>query len=196
MGVAQNITSRCKKLGVRSSYGNKRVFLDIPYRKGYHPCERSIVATLLCYGLNPVLAKENRQTKFILNDVCDLIRSAKYAVVDISGLNFNVAFEVGFLHALGELEFILLKDRKTKIPANLLGLKYSQYSNKDSLIRELNGWIRQNIPEAKLSPYTKDLEDILRKVKQKTGVSQEHAREMLLTLMVIMMNSDGSLPLR
>jgi UTP-glucose-1-phosphate uridylyltransferase len=107
---------------VRHTKRNNRVFLDIPYKSSYIKYERVIRAALIAYGLEPVVAKDSKKTTNLLDDVVELIQSSKYAVVDISGLNFNVGFEAGYLQALGR-KFILLKDKKTKPPADLRGLK-------------------------------------------------------------------------
>lgn len=173
---------------------NKRVFLDIPYHKGFHNYERAITNTLIAYGLHPVIARESRRTLYILDDLCELIKSAKYAVVDISGLNFNVAFEVGYLHALGNRNFIILKNKGTKVPADLQGLKYSEYSSSGTLSRELRAWIKQNIPEA-LSLYSGSVEKILRKIMADSKVSREKAQEILQVMLEEMADDNRDLPL-
>lgn len=179
----------------KAKYGSKRVFLDIPYKGSYKRYESAIRATLVSYELHPVLAKDSKQTKFILDEVCDLIRSAKYAVVDISGLNFNVAFEAGFLYALGGRTFILLKKKNTKPPADLQGLKYSEYTDKTSLMKVLRVWIKQNVPEAKPSVHNKDLRKIINKITRGGNIDRTLAKEMLLSMMEGLVESDGKLPL-
>jgi hypothetical protein len=192
--MARGAPSRGRKPVSKPRDSRRRVFLDIPYKKSYERYERAIVATLLCNGLVPVLAKESRQTTFILEDVCELMRSANYAVVDISGLNFNVAFEAGFLQALGR-KYILLKDRQTRVPADLQGLKYCEYSDKAGLIRELTEWIKQNVPEAQQSPHRGALTRIIEGIEQNSHVSRDVAVEMVLSIMEDLAESDRKLPL-
>jgi predicted nucleotide-binding protein len=174
---------------------DRRVFLDIPYHKKFSNYERAIVTTLLAYGLRPVIAKESKKTVLILSEVCDLIKSSKYAVVDISGLNFNVAFEAGYLYALGRHNFVLLKNKSTRVPSDLQGLKYSEYSSANTLTKALTGWIKQNVPEAKLSPHARSVAKIVDKIKRESGVGQDTARAMLLVMLEELTDGDRRLPL-
>jgi predicted nucleotide-binding protein len=172
----------------------RRVFLDIPYHRNFRNYERAIVTTLLTYGLRPVIAKDSKKTALILEDVCELIRSAKYAVVDISGLNFNVAFEAGYLHALGGRNFILLKNKGTSVPADLQGLKYNEYSSSNTLAKTLTVWLKQNVPEAKLSPHAGSIAKVIRKIMKDASVSEDMAKDMLLTMMENLTKGDRILP--
>lgn len=172
----------------------RRIFLDIPYHRSFRNYERAIVTTLLTYGLHPVIAKESKKTALILDEVCSLIKSAKYAVVDISGLNFNVAFEAGFLHALGERKFILLKNKATKVPSDLQGLKYNEYSSSNTLTKALTGWLKQSVPEARLSPHANSIAKVIRRIEKDARVSEEMAKDMLLAMMEGLTEADRKLP--
>ena len=172
---------------------SKRVFLDIPYKKTYRKYERLIRATLIAYGLEPVVARDSRATQYLLDDVANQIQSSKYAVVDISGLNFNVGFEAGYLTALGR-SFILLKDKKTKMPSDLQGIKYSQYSNRAGFIKELLSWLQQNVPEAKEIPEQKAVTDILNRIKKRSRLSDDSAVDVLAVLLTRLADSEGELP--
>jgi hypothetical protein len=173
----------------------QRVFLDIPYHRSFQNYERAIVTTLLTYGLQPISARDNKKAVLIMDDVCTLIKSAKYAVIDISGLNFNVAFEAGYLYALGGPTFILLKNKRTNVPSDLQGLKYNEYSSPATLAKALIGWLEQNVPEARLSPHAQSIAKIIRKIRRESGVDEETAKAMFLTMLEEMTGTDGKLRL-
>lgn len=158
----------------RSQRFDKRVFLDIPYKKTYASNELAITSALRAFGLEPVIARDNKTTLLILEDVANLIDSAKYGVVDISGLNFNVGFEAGFMRAL-KRNFILLKNGKTAVPADLQGFKYCKYRDRDTLVQELMAWLKQNVPEARRIPEHKALMKLLTSISKKAGISQAQA---------------------
>jgi predicted nucleotide-binding protein len=194
MPMTRGKKARQKRTSSRKT-SNKRVFLDIPYHKRFSNYERAIVTTLLTFGLHPVIAKESKKTVYILNEVCELINSSKYAVVDISGLNFNVAFEAGYLHALGRHKFVLLKNKDTPVPSDLQGLKYSEYTSANTLTKALTGWLKQNVPEAELSHHAHSAAKIISKIKRESGVSQDMAKSMLLVMLEEMTDGDRKLPL-
>ena len=130
-----------------------------------------------------------------MEDVVGLIQSAKYAVIDISGLNFNVAFEAGYLYALKGPTFILLKNKRTNVPSDLQGLKYNEYSSPATLSKALKGWLEQNVPEAKLSPHAQSIAKIIQKIRRDSGVDEETAKAILLTTLEHMAGGDGKLHL-
>jgi predicted nucleotide-binding protein len=61
--------------------------------------------------------------------------------MDLSGLNSNVLLEIGIAHGFGKI-VVLLKEEKTEMPANLLGIEYIEYSTIDSLKKKLEEYIR------------------------------------------------------
>ena len=179
-----------RKSSPRPGLTRHKVFLDIPYHRRFQNYERAIVTTLLTYGLQPIIARDSKKTALIMDDVFDLIKSAKYAVIDISGLNFNVAFEAGYLYALKEPAFILLKNKRTNVPSDLQGLKYNEYSSPSTLSKALKAWLEQNVPEAKLSPHAQGVAKIIRSIRRESGVDEEIAKAMLLTMLEGMTGAD------
>lgn len=156
-----------------------RVFLSIPYKKTYRRYEDAIRAALHASGLEPVIARESTRTTTILEDVCALIDTCQYAVVDISGWNFNVALETGYVIARG-CPYVILKNSRTKAPADLQGLKYQEYRNVESLRSKLVRWIQQNIPEVKELPEAIEARNLVRRIMKRASINQQQAEEVLL----------------
>jgi hypothetical protein len=171
---------------------NRKVFLDIPYRGPYKRYELAIKSALLAHGLEPILARDRSVTKIILENVGQLIRSCKYGVVDISGLKFNVGFEAGYLTALPR-KFVILKNKKTVVPADLEGLIYCEYSDKDDLIIGLVNWLNQNVPEARQIPEHKKIRDLIDGIKRSAKVGDDIAYEIIMTMTTTLANSGGKL---
>lgn len=156
-----------------------RVFLGIPYKKSYKRYEDAIRAALHASGLEPVIARESTRTVTILEEVSALIDSCQYAIVDISGWNFNVALETGYVIARGR-PYVILKNSRTKAPADLQGLKYQEYSNVQTLRSKLVRWIHQNIPEAKELPEAIEARMLVQRIMKEAGLTQQQAEEFLL----------------
>jgi nucleoside 2-deoxyribosyltransferase len=156
-----------------------RVFLDIPYRRSYERYEETIRAALLSNGLEPIIARESSRTVTILEDVCALIDSCRYAVIDISGWNFNVALEAGYILAR-KIPFVLLKNQRTKAPSDLQGLKYQSYKNVETMRSRLVRWIRQNVPEAKDLPAALEARKLVERIMKEVKLTRQQAEDFLL----------------
>ena len=170
-----------------------RVFLDIPYEKLYRPYENAIRAALLVYGLHPVAAKDIVKSSNLLADIERLIRSCKYALVDISGLKFNVGFEAGLIEARG-LCYILFKNPNTKPPSDLQGIRYFEYSSAVDLQLFLIQWIKQNIRGARPIREQDYLADVVTKIMKKSQVDRETAMEMVVSILATFKKSGRALP--
>ncbi len=63
--------------------------------------------------------------------ICRSIRRAKYLVIDATGSNANVFYELGFAHALGHTKNIIITQNIREIPFNLRGFAVIKYTEKD-----------------------------------------------------------------
>lgn len=168
-----------KKKSVGAEQMKVRVFLSIPYKKPYQRYEVAIRAALRVSGLEPVIARESTRTVTILEEVSALIDSCQYAIVDISGWNFNVALEMGYVVAR-DLPYVILKNSRTKAPADLQGLKYQEYGNVQILRSKLVRWIHQNIPEAKDLPEAIEARKLVQRIMKDAELTPHEAEEVLL----------------
>lgn len=168
--------------GARDDGEEIRVFLTIPYKKTYRRYEDTIRAVLRSRGLYPVIARESSTTRTILEEVCVLIDSCRYAIVDISGWNFNVALETGYIIARG-LPYAILKNGRTKPPADLRGFKYQEYRNVETMRKKLVRWVDQNVPEAKELPEARVAKQLIERIMRDADMSRKEAEDFLLAVL-------------
>jgi predicted membrane-bound spermidine synthase len=88
-------------------------------------------------GLNVFRADEVLSTGPLFCKICKAIRQCGLVVIDISGANPNVMFELGMAVAL-EKKVILLKNREHSVPTDLAGFEYVGYHNAVELKPELS----------------------------------------------------------
>ncbi len=66
------------------------------------------------------------------NKIVSSIVSSQYLIVDISGLNANVFYELGIAHTLRDANNVLiLKDNKTECPSDIKHITYFQYDKEN-----------------------------------------------------------------
>jgi len=168
---------------IKSDYHATKVFINIPYVKGYQKLRVTLIATVLAVGLRPILASERSTGTLRLCKLCELMQTSKYAITDLSydGL-LNMPFELGFLLALGRHGNTVLVDNKYIDKAkklrkfesrlsNLKGLDILHHGRRpEQLCRELLKRMRNDMPEVKsyipdrLDPLVKKIRSLERKV--------------------------------
>lgn len=89
-------------------------------------------------------------------DICRLIQSSAYGIVDISGLNPNVLLELGMLFSLGKPVFVLVKrneeeELREKLPSDIAWKRVISYEEFIDIEEELSTQI-QNRPQAEPEP--------------------------------------------
>jgi tetratricopeptide (TPR) repeat protein len=65
------------------------------------------------------------------NKICRSIRRAKYLIVDTTGLNANVFYELGFAHALGQARNIIITQKIADLPFDVKSFNAIEYTEKD-----------------------------------------------------------------
>lgn len=73
-------------------------------------------------------ADENFGAGVILSDIVQDINSSKFIIADVSPLNANVYYEIGYAHALNK-PTILLAERDTKLPFDISPFRVLFYEN-------------------------------------------------------------------
>ncbi|MDZ7260997.1 MAG: hypothetical protein ONB05_02605 [candidate division KSB1 bacterium] len=63
--------------------------------------------------------------------ICRAIRRAKYVIVDVTGRHANVFYEMGFAHALGQTQTILISQKIGDAPFDVQDLQVIEYTEKD-----------------------------------------------------------------
>lgn len=79
-------------------------------------------------GVEAVRADEQFGPGLIIADITRQIREAQIVIAEISPVNANVYYEVGYAHALGK-PTILIAERKTELPFDLSAFRTLFYDN-------------------------------------------------------------------
>ena len=116
------------------------VFVGLPfrmtavYKKGIRPTVESL-------KMNCWRADELPKSGDFTCKLCGMIQVSRLALFDISTLNPNVMMELGFAFGLGK-DVIILKKKKTKLPANLGAFDVVSYSTIAELRRNLKRYLK------------------------------------------------------
>lgn len=82
-----------------------------------------------------------------LNAIMSSIKQAYFLIVDVSGLNPNVFYELGIAHSLrSSSKILILKDKKTICPSDILHMNYYEYdeNNYNSITPIVIDFIKKN----------------------------------------------------
>lgn len=146
----------------------KDVFINCPFDEEYYPLLRPLLFTILSVGFNPRIALESSDSgEQRINKICQLIRSSRYAIHDLSRLQskkknefyrLNMAFELGIEYGIRHLSLkgrfktkrclILGQERYTfmKALSDLSGVDIKNHKNDPVLlIRELRNWFVETV---------------------------------------------------
>jgi CheY-like chemotaxis protein len=101
----------------------------------------SIKPVIESFNLKSWRADEDKKTGDISCKICGTLQSCRFAIMDVSTLNPNVCMEIGLAYGYGK-HVILLKNKQTRLPSNLAGMEYVEYSTLESLNSRLPDYIK------------------------------------------------------
>ena len=146
--ILENYIMRCFKTGGVCAFPNietvaNRIFIGRPFSSAHQ--------NIYKYAIKPVIeemefeawkADEIFKNIDLMCKVCEGIQSSKVAIIDISGWNANVLFELGMVYGLSR-EAIILKEESQEVPVDLKGLIYIPYSfdNYEPLQKQLRQYL-------------------------------------------------------
>ena len=136
---------RCFKIGHKCPHDiNSRkylFFVGMPFDSQYADSyQYGIKEMLRQHGVDTeskvFKADEQYSNVDILCKICKAIQESQYVIINISGQNPNVMFELGLAYGLNKTVFLIKDARSTEI-SDLKGLEYTQYSNAGDLANQL-----------------------------------------------------------
>ncbi len=130
----------------KKEYSEKKIFLDIPY-SNYDDCEGALTEITGIAGLKHIVAKDKVTSKAMLCKICQLIKSCKYGIADISSGSNSVSYEYGIMHGFGMNVALLLREDNEKF-SDIKGLEHLPYNGLRSLKIIVSKWILDNVEEA------------------------------------------------
>jgi len=110
----------------------KRAFMVMPFsddivRQAYEHCVKAIFK---CKGIEIRKADEIFSTNPVYDDIVQEIQNAQIIVVDISGKNTNVFYELGIAHTLKQTQTIILThDEYKEMPFDIAHFRIIHYDN-------------------------------------------------------------------
>jgi len=147
--IMEDYVMRCFKTGGVCAFPNietvpNRIFIGRPFSTKHQNVYK--------YAIKPVIEKmdfeawkadEVFKNIDLMCKVCEGIQSSRTAIIDISGWNANVLFELGMVYGLSR-EALILKEESEDIPVDLKGLIYISYSfdNYDPLQKQLEDYLK------------------------------------------------------
>lgn len=134
-----------KELKIRTRQNN--CFLIMRFGKETDDVYKTIVKAAKYCGLNCDRSDTlTRSIPFFYKIVTSIVGS-NYLIVDISGLNANVLYELGIAHTLRDAKNVfILKDEETECPSDLKHITYFQYykNNLDELYQHVVNFFKSN----------------------------------------------------
>lgn len=105
-----------------------RCFFLMPFKNEYNHIYGTLKETLQNNGYIVNRADEIAGSKPIMNKILNEILRSQYIVVDLTGYNPNVFYELGISHSFKDAQNILLiKQKNDKIPFDISHLTYIEY---------------------------------------------------------------------
>ena len=104
----QNITLRDNWVFLAYDYSNKNI----------EKIMGIVSSALKEFGLESKIAKDLKVNYDFMCKICKLIQESKYFIADITGLNFNVGFELGIAVGIGR-DSIIIADKSSKEASDL-----------------------------------------------------------------------------
>lgn len=152
------------------------VFINCPFDAQYHSLLRPLLFTILYLGFNPKIALERSDSgELRINKICELIKSARYSIHDLSRLQsreknefyrLNMPFELGIEYGCrrfssgrlrGKRCLILEKERYDYMKAlsDLSGVDIKSHKNDPpTMVREVRNWFVETVGLQKVSSST------------------------------------------
>jgi hypothetical protein len=154
----------------------RNVFINCPFDERYYPLLRPLLFTILSFDFNPKIALESSDSgELRINKICQLIKSSKYSIHDLSRLKsgkvnefyrLNMLFELGIEYGcrrfssgrLKEKRCLILEKEKynyIKALSDLSGVDIKSHKNDPAtLIREVRSWFVETVGLRRLKSPT------------------------------------------
>ncbi|WP_400203640.1 hypothetical protein [Candidatus Methanomassiliicoccus intestinalis] len=132
-------------------------FFLMPFNEVFDEIYGALKEQLTKIGYTCNRADELTSSKPIINKILVEISKAQYVIVDLTGCNPNVFYELGITHTLKDAQnVLLLKQKDSSVPFDITHLQYHEY-NQNNLI-QLCSTVKKFITEGR---YVSDFYDAL-----------------------------------
>jgi len=118
---------------------------DAVYQQGVKPAIEGDSVCMLCLRADEIFHVHD-----IMCQICQNIRRARFVVVDMTGRNPNVFYELGLAHAFAK-EVVLLTQSEEDVPFDLRPMRFVTYSLGAGGLEDLSTQLRRTV-EGLLAP--------------------------------------------
>lgn len=153
------MSSQMKDLTKMNGTDTPRVLLSMPYSEEFNSLNRLITSSLEEVGIKTILAKrigmpEDASAPSLL--IHRAIRQADVVIVDLTGTDPNMMYEVGYAFGLGKSVLPIVQRKEKRVPADISGRFYLVYdpAEPDKLRNDIKLWTLQYLKESR-GEYTK-----------------------------------------
>lgn len=119
------------------------VFVAMPFTAEFKNVYKEVIQpTISKLGYTCRTADEVPANIDLMCKICDIIQQSALNIVDITGWNPNVLFELGMMYGMGK-RAILLKHEDDDVPVDLRGMEYIPYQNFKKLRTDLERFLTE-----------------------------------------------------
>lgn len=152
----------------------KRCFFIMPFSDEFDIVYGELKSLLGKDGYNCTRVDEIAGSTPIINKILTELLKAQFIIVDLTGCNPNVFYELGVAHTFKDAENIfLLKQKRTNVPFDITHLTYHEYEKNN--LKYLAAILKQSLHEKQ---YISDFDEILN-VKGIIGYLHDNQEEFI-----------------
>lgn len=145
--MANNLIYPNDFLNKRRRIRKNTCFVIMPFGKKTDDIYKTIKKATSYSHVSCERSDEMKKSSPFINKILSSINTSYFLIVDISGLNANVFYELGIAHTLRSISKVLiLKDKNTVCPSDIRHLNYFSYDkgNYDELFNHVVNFIKNN----------------------------------------------------
>jgi hypothetical protein len=129
-------------------------FVVMQFSAPFHDVYSEVIKTVCdSEGIDAIRVDEVSGPGIIIQDIVKSIRDARVVIADVSPVNANVFYEVGFAHALNK-PTILLAEKNTKLPFDVSPFRTLFYENSIGGKRAFEEGLRKHLRAVLQQPQT------------------------------------------
>lgn len=119
-----------------------------PSSPEFQPVREAVASALTRSGIQPVWVDQFVSGEGIVQSLLGFISAADFVVADLTGLNPNVLYEVGFAQGLRKRVLLIAQPSRFQFPSDLVGslVFFYDLSSLAELHQQLSTWVPRYFP--------------------------------------------------
>ena len=126
---------------------SRAVFVIMPFKSEFNDVWRGAIERASAdLSLHPIRVDTIQRSSNITDDIIESIKKCKTVIVDVTGNNPNVMYELGFAMALGK-QYVIVSQSTEFLPFDIRNIRTIVYANTWSGIEELRQRLKEFLTE-------------------------------------------------